>query len=82
MDTKIEQLEKRVRHLERLLNVDPQVGTQAGNPYIAPPLQTAPPPSFDIPAPVVQGQLVARKDYEYLFGAQPAIFNGRTHRTF
>lgn len=70
MDTKIEQLEKRVRHLERLLNVDPQMGTQAGNPYIAPPLQTAPPPSFDIPAPVVQGQLVARKDYEYLFGAQ------------
>ena len=63
-------LEQRLEALERrVLQLESKVGVT--NPYaFSPPPPIQRPPRFDVPAPVVQGQLVVRKDAEYLFGAQ------------
>ena len=72
-EERINRLEQRIAALEiqstslvsRVARLEPKL-------YAAPPIQqaSAPPPKFDIPAPVVEGQVVPKKDAEYQIGAQ------------
>ena len=72
-EQRFDYLEQRVKALEALTRgLDARVARLEPKPFAAPPVQQAypPPPRFEIPAPVVEGQVVPPKDTEYQLGAQ------------